>query len=443
MKIEFGPGRGNCAGASRRDFLKVGALAGMGLALPDLVRLREAAAAEGRKPANVIFFFLDGGPSHLETFDMKPDAPAEIRGDFKPIDTSVSGIRICEHLPKTAKVMNLFTILRSVSHNDSNHSAGNHFMTTGMPTPIPVGCGSSVSYHPAMGAFAAHEREVARGLPPYVVLGGSMRSGGPNFLGPGYGPLVVDGYPESDAFRVKDVSLPGGIDQVRLDARRGLLSQIDRLQRVTETPNDPARALDTYAQKAYDLVTSSEAKSAFAIQKEDDKTRELYGRKSHIGQQCLLARRLVESGVPWVTIHWGGWDHHFNIFNDMKKMLPELDTAFSGLLTDLHQRGLLENTLVLLLGEMGRTPKINSGPGRDHWGPGMSIAVAGAGCPGGTVVGQTEPDGSVPADRRLTPQDLACTIYQKMGIDYHKEFRNEVGRPTAMVSGGEVIKELG
>jgi len=444
MKIECGPWSRTCAGVTRRNFLKVGTLAGMGLTLPELVRLREAAAAgpAARKPANVIFLFLDGGPSHLETFDMKPDAPAEIRGEFKPIETNVSGIRICEHLPKTAKVMDLFAILRSVSHNDSNHSAGNHFMTTGQPTPIPVGCGSSVSYHPSMGSFAAHERQVAKGLPPYVNLGSAMRSGGPNFLGPAYAPLVVDGYPQSDAFRVKDVSLPSGIDQARLDARRGLLSQLDRLQRVKEAVNDPAGAIDTYSAKAYDLVTSAEAKAAFDMKKEDEKTREMYGRKSYIGQSFLLARRLVEAGVPWVTMHWGGWDHHFNIFNDMKKMLPELDTAYAALLTDLKQRGLMDNTVVVLLGEMGRTPKINAGPGRDHWGPGMSIAIAGAGIPGGTIIGQTEADGSVPAERPLTPQDLACTLFHKMGVDYRKEFVNELGRPLQMVSGGEVIKEL-
>jgi hypothetical protein len=442
MKIEWGPTNGNCAGKSRRDFLKIGALAGMGLALPDMIRMREAAAAQGKTPANVIFLFLDGGPSHLETFDMKPDAPAEIRGDFKPMETNVSGIRICELLPKTAKVMNLFTILRSVSHNDSNHSAGNHFMTTGQPTPIPVGCGSSVSYHPAMGAFASHERQVPRGMPSYVVLGGGMRSAGPNFLGPAHGPLVVGGYPEGDDFKVKDVTLPGGIDQARLDARRGLLSQIDRLQREAESTNDPARALDSNGAKAYDLITSPAAKAAFDIAKEDAKTREMYGRRSHFGQQCLLARRLVEAGVPWVSIGWGGWDHHFNIFSDMKKMLPTLDEAYSALLTDLKQRGSLDNTVVVLLGEMGRTPKINSGPGRDHWGPGMSIAIAGGGIPGGTVVGATEPDGSVPSERALTPQDLAVTLFHKMGIDYRKEFHNELGRPLPMINGGEVIKEL-
>ncbi len=442
MRIEWSTERRNCAGVSRRDFLKVGTLAGLGLTLPELVRMREAAAAAGKRPANVIFLFLDGGPSHLETFDMKPDAPAEIRGEFKPIPTNVDGIRICELLPKTAQVMDHFCILRSVSHNDSNHSAGNHFMTTGSPTPIPVGCGSSVSYHPAMGAFAAHERQAPQGLPPYVVLGGAMRSGGANFLGPAYGPLVVGGYPESDNFRVKDVSLPSGVDQARLDARRGLLSQLDRLQRDAEGASDPARAIDTYAAKAYDLITSPAAKAAFDIAKEDTKTREMYGRRSHFGQQCLLARRLVEAGVPWVSIHWGGWDHHFNLFNDMKRMLPTLDEAYSALLRDLKQRGLLENTLVLLLGEMGRTPKINSGPGRDHWGPGMSIAVAGAGVPAGTVVGATEADGGYPADRPLTPQDLACTIFHKMGVDYRKEFRSEVGRPVQMVSGGEPIREL-
>jgi hypothetical protein len=443
MKIEWGPVRGNCAGVSRRNFLKVGTLAGIGLTLPELIRMREAAAASGKRPANVIFLFLDGGPSHLETFDLKPEAPAEIRGEFKPIETSVKGIQICEHLPKTAKVMEHFCILRSVSHNDSNHSAGNHFMTTGQPTPIPVGCGSSVSYHPAMGAFAAHERQPPKGLPPYVVLGGAMRSGGPNFLGPAYGPLVVGGYPESDAFNVKDVTLPSGVDQARLDARRSLLSQIDRLQRDADSPSDPARAIDSYSAKAYDLITSPAAKAAFDIGKEDAKTRESYGRKSHFGQQCLLARRLVEAGVPWVSVQWGGWDHHFNIFHDMKAMLPTLDEAYSALLTDLKQRGLLENTLVVLLGEMGRTPKINSGPGRDHWGPGMSIAIAGAGVPGGTVIGRTEPDGSTPTERPLTPQDLACTIFDKMGIDYRKEFRNELGRPVQIVNGGEVIRELG
>lgn len=442
MKIEWPSGRGNCAGVSRRDFVKVGTLAGMGLTLPELVRLREAAAAEGKKPVNVIFLFLDGGPSHLETFDMKPEAPAEIRGEFKPIETNVSGIRICELMPKTAQVMNLFTILRSVSHNDSNHSAGNHFMTTGQPTPIPVGCGSSVSYHPAMGAFAARERAVQRGLPPYVVLGGAMRSGGPNFLGPAYGPLVVDGHPGSDSFRVNDVSLPGGVDQARLDARRSLLSQLDKLQRVADSPGDAARAIDTYGAKAYDLVTSPAARAAFNMKAEDDKTREAYGRKSYFGQRCLLARRLVEAGVPWVSVQWGGWDHHFNIFNDMKKMLPELDVAYAALLTDLKDRGLLDNTLVLLLGEMGRTPKINAGPGRDHWGPGMSIAIAGAGVPAGTILGATEADGSYPSERPLKPQDLACTLFHKMGIDYRKEFVNEVGRPTQMVSGGEVIREL-
>jgi len=441
MIIEWGRVDRNCEGVSRRSFLKVGTLAALGLSLPDLIRLREASAAEGKKPANMIFLWLDGGPSHLETFDLKPEAPAETRGEFKPIETSVKGIRICELLPKTAQVMDLFCILRSVTHNDSNHGAGNHLMTTGMSTPVPVGCGNSVSYHPAMGAFAAHERRAPEGLPGYITLGRPMRSGGPNFLGAAYAPLVVPGDPNSDSFQVKDVSLPAGVDDARLSARRSLLSQLDHFQRNAEVPSDPVRGLDSYTEKAYSLVTSPGAKAAFDIKKEDPKLRDQYGR-NNVGQQFLLARRLVEAGVPWVSLHWGGWDHHFNIFNDMKRQLPILDSAYSTLLRDLKDRGLLENTMVVLLGEFGRTPKINAGPGRDHWGPGMSVAIAGAGVPGGTVVGSTTPDGGYADERPLTPQDLACTLFHKMGIDYRKEFLNELGRPVAMVRGGEVIREL-
>lgn len=442
MQIDWGNIKSNCEGVSRRSFLKVGTLAAMGLSLPELIRGQEAAAAAGKKPARMIFLWLDGGPSHLETFDLKPEAPAEVRGEFKPIETNVSGIRICEHLPKTAKVMDLFTIVRSVTHNDTNHGAGNHLLTTGRSTPVPVGCGNSVSYHPSMGSFTAHERQAPHGLPPYILLGRPMRSGGPNFLGPAYGPLVVSGDPNADAFQVKDVTLPKGVDDARLDARRNLLGQLDRMQRITESVNDPVRGLDSYAEKAYSLVTSPQAKAAFDIKKEDPKLREAYGR-SNFGQQCLLARRLIESGVPWVSVHWGGWDHHFNLFNDMKRQLPILDPAFSTLLTDLKDRGLLEDTLVVLLGEFGRTPKINKGPGRDHWGPGMSIAIAGAGVPGGTVVGATGADGASPVERPLCVQDFACTVFQKLGVDYRKEFHNEVGRPTQMVASGEPIRELG
>lgn len=441
MQIEWGGRSGNCTGASRRDFLKIGTLSALGLSLPELMAQREAAAAAGRKPASMIFIWLDGGPSHLETFDLKPDAPEEVRGDFKPIETNVSGIRICEHLPKTAKVMNLFTILRSVTHNDSNHGAGNHLMTTGRSTPVPIGCGNSASYHPSMGAFTAHERTAPHGLPPYLILGNAMRSGGPNFLGAQHGPLVVNGDPNSASFQVKDVTLPGGIDAARLDARRGLLGQIDTLQRLTDQPNDPITGHDSYARRAFELMTSAGAKAAFNIAEEPAALRERYGRH-RFGQQCLLARRLVEAGVPWISIHWGGWDHHFDLFNDMKRMLPQLDPGFSTLLSDLQERGLLDTTLVTLLGEFGRTPKINKGPGRDHWGPGMAVAIAGAGVPGGQVVGATSPDGHSPVERALSPQDLSCTIFQKLGVDYRKEFHNELGRPTQMVSGGEPIREL-
>ena len=441
MKIEFAPTRNNCEGVSRRDFLKVGMLSGLGLTLPSLLAHREAAAAAGRKPANMIFIWLDGGPTHMETFDPKPEAPSENRGEFKAIETNVSGIRVSEHMTKTAKVMDLFTIVRSIHHNDSNHGAGNHLMTTGMPTPVPVGCGTSVSYHPSMASFTALSRQAPHGLPPYITLGRKMRSGGPNFLGAPYSPLVVGDSPNKENFRVKDVSLPEGIDDVRLDARRNLLSQLDTLQRVKEAPGDPVASNDSYSEKAYALVTSPQAKKAFDINEESAKTRDAYSR-STFGQQALLARRLVEAGVPWVSIHWGGWDHHGGIFSALKTKLPPLDQGFSYLLTDLKQRGMLDDTLVVMLGEFGRTPKVNSRGGRDHWGPAMSVAFAGAGVPGGQVLGSTTADGAYADEYQLSPQDYACTILRKLGIDYRQEFKNEVGRPTAVVRDGEPIKEL-
>lgn len=441
MQIDWGGGSRTCAGISRRSFLKVGALPVLGLSLGELAAQRQAAAAEGGRPASMIFIWLDGGPSHLETFDLKPEAPEETRGEFKPIATNVPGIQICEHLPKLARVQDLYSIIRSVTHTDSNHGAGNHLMTTGRSTPVPVGCGNSVSYHPSLGSFAAHERTAPHGLPPYLTLGRAMRSGGPNFLGARYAPLVVGSDPNSPDFQVEDVSLPAGIDTARLDARRGLLRQVDRLQRLADQPNDPITGHDSYARRALELMTSREAKAAFEINGEAAAVRDRYGR-TRFGQQCLLARRLVEAGVPWISIHWGGWDHHFNLFNDMKRMLPELDPALAALLFDLKDRGLLDTTLVTMLGEFGRTPRVNKGPGRDHWGPGMSIAIAGGGTPGGVVVGATGPDGHSPVERPLSPQDFACTILSKIGVDYRKEFHNELGRPVQMVTGGEPISEL-
>lgn len=442
MFINFDNRPRNCAGWSRRDFLKVGGLTALGLTLPDLLQLR-AEAAGAAKPMNCIFIWLDGGPSHYETFDPKPEAPSEIRGEFKPIPTSVSGIQVCETLPLTAKVMQHCAVVRSMYHEDSNHGAGNHYMFTGQRTPVPVGCGASVSFHPSFGSFVAHERVSPQGLPAYVQLstGSPIRSGGPNFLGTTCAPFIIASSPNDKAFSVRDVALPEGIDSARLDGRRALLQQLDQLQRNKESGEDPVRSLEGYQDRAYSLVTSPAAKAAFDIGSEPEKVRDKYGRTT-FGQSCLMARRLVEAGVPFTSVQFAGWDHHTIIFKSLKEKMPQFDQGFSALVADLHERGLLENTLVIATGEFGRTPKINKDGGRDHWANAISVVLAGGGVPGGQVIGATEPDGSVPAERPLKPEDLAVTLYTKLGIDPRKEFHTLLGRPVPIVNGGEPIKEL-
>jgi hypothetical protein len=334
-------------------------------------------------------------------------------------------------------------VIRSIHHHDSNHGGGIHYMFTGAPTPVPVGCGASVSFHPSYGSFIAHERPAPHGLPSYVQLatGSPVRSGGPNFLGTTCAPFIISSNPNSKDFSVRDVSLPEGIDTARLDGRRSLLKQLDQLQRNADSTEDPVRSLEGYQEKAYSLVTSPAAKAAFDISQEPDKVRDAYGRTT-FGQGCLLARRMVEAGVPFSTVYFGGWDHHTVIFKSLKEKMPQLDQGFSALITDLHQRGLLESTLVIVTGEFGRTPKINKDGGRDHWAPAMSVAMAGGGVPGGQVIGATEKDGSVPAERHLKPEDFAVSLYTKLGIDPRKEFHTLLGRPVQMVTGGEPIREL-
>jgi uncharacterized protein DUF1501 len=443
MFVHLGGRNGNCQGLNRRDFLKVGGLTMLGLTLGDLLQLRAEAATGSVRPMNCIFLWLDGGPTHYETFDPKPDAPSEIRGEFKPIPTAVPGIQVCETLPLTAKLMPHCAIIRSLSHHDSNHGGGIHYMFTGAPTPVPVGCGASVSFHPSYGAFVAHERSSPSGLPAYIQLstGDPIRSGGPNFLGPTCAPFVISANPNNKAFTVRDVTLPPGIDSARLDGRRALMQQLEQAQRDMEGTDDAMRGMRSYQEKAYSLVTSPAAKAAFDLSREPDKLRDSYGRTT-FGQSCLLARRLVEAGVPFTTIQFGGWDHHTVLFKSLKDKMPQFDQGFAGLIADLHTRGLLESTLVIAAGEFGRTPKINKDGGRDHWASAMSIVVAGGGVPGGQVIGATDKEGNAPSDRPLKPEDLAVTLYTKLGINPRKEFHTSLGRPVPMVNGGEPIREL-
>lgn len=435
----------------RRTYLQLG-LAGLaGGSFTDLLALRQASAANhsgtDKPKSNCILIWMDGGPTHLETFDLKPEAPIEIRGEFRPIDTNVPGMQICEHMPKLAKIADKYSIIRSVCHNQANHGAGNHYMMTGAPPRIPVGCGAFVSFHPSLGSVAAYERQAPHGLPGYFSMPSMSRSGGPNFLGAKYAPFVVANDPNQESFRVRDVELPRDLTQDRFQSRRDLRKLVDRLPRYQEAQvSDPVAAYDENVQQGLDLVLTPAAQKAFDIHSEPAALREAYGRNS-FGQRALMARRLVEAGVPFVTLYDGGWDHHSDLFGALRTRLPSWDQTVATLIHDLDQRGLLETTMVIALGEFGRTPKIStlpgqSKPGRDHWASAMSILFAGGGSRGGQVIGATDRYGHAAIQRILSPENYVSTVYHKLGIDPSKIYYTPAGRPTHLVSDHTTISEL-
>ncbi|MCB1211133.1 MAG: DUF1501 domain-containing protein, partial [Verrucomicrobiales bacterium] len=387
--------------------------------------------------------WLDGGPSHYETFDPKPDAPKEIRGEFKSIATSVPGIHFCETMPNLAKTAHKMSVVRSICHKDPNHGGGNHYLMTGSRTPVPVGCGAFVSFHPSFGAMTSYTRGVRGGLPAYMSLPNVTRSGGPSFLGAQHAPFVIGGDPSSKSFRVRDVTVPQEISEGRSISRQQLRTSLDRLARIKDqVAEDPAVGFDEFYKQGLELVTSPKAQAAFDLSKEPAAVREKYG-MNDFGQRLLLARRLVEVGVSFVVGYYGGWDHHRGIFKMMKETAgPRLDQGLAALINDLDDRGLLDSTLVVCLGEFGRTPKVNKDAGRDHWPGAMSVVFAGAGVPRGQVVGATDPKGYYAAENIYSPEDFAVSLYTKMGIDPHQVLHTSSGRPVQLVNGGKPIKEL-
>jgi len=440
------PTQKNCSGVGRRDCLRLGLGTLLGGGLVTALRARGVAAEVVNRPdakaKACILIWQDGGPSHYETFDPKPNAPSELRGEFKPIATTLPGVQFAETLPRLAKITDKLAVVRSIRHDQGNHGAGNHYMMTGAPPRIPVGCGAFVSFHPSMGSVAAAERGAPAGLPPYFSLPSMSRSGGPNFLGAKYAPFVVGGDPNSPGFKVRDVALPDGLSGERFAGRSGVRSEVDHFKRTLDkAAGDPAAALDEHYQQAYDLMASKEAQAAFDIGREPARTRERYGRNA-FGQRLLMARRLAEAGVPFVTVYDGGWDHHTKLFEDYKKRMPNWDNSVATLVEDLHQRGMLDTTLVIALGEFGRTPQINKDAGRDHWANAMSVLFAGGGTPGGQVVGATDAKGFAAVERVLSPENFVSTVYAKLGIDPGKILYNTQGRPAHLVSDPTPIREL-
>jgi hypothetical protein len=339
--------------------------------------------------------------------------------------------------------MDKSTIIRSICHKDPNHGGGNHYMMTGAPTPVPVACGAFVTFHPSYGSMISYERGIRGGLPAYMSLPRMSRSGGPNFLGGQHAPFVIGGNPNGESFRVRDVVLPKSISESRAKNRRELREQLDRLKRIQDPlAADPTITFDQFYEQGVDLVTSPQAQSAFDIHQESDTIRDQYGRND-LGQRLLMARRLTEVGVSFVTVYYGGWDNHTNLFSRFKgSFMSKLDQGLASLIKDLHDRGSAENTMVICLGEFGRTPKINKDAGRDHWPHAMSVLMSGAGIPGGQIVGATDARGFYASDNVYSPEDFAASLYTKMGIDPTQTLYQSTGRPIRLVNGGSPIKEL-
>jgi len=441
LDIEYGQHR-DCDGVSRRDFLRVGGLSALGLTLPDLLRARaDGAPARPGAPSDkrdiaIILLWMGGGPSHIDTFDPKPEAAQEIRGTFKAIPTNVSGIQLSEHLPKLAKQMDKFSIIRSVTSPDGNHETATHYLLTGYPFNPAIEC-------PGYGSVVAREKGFQNAMPPYTMFGSmpNMHGGG-GYMGAVYNPFIINGDPNSAGFSVQDVAPPPGVDTIRMDRRHLLRDTLDQWQRNKETSTKSAQTMDEFYQRAYSLVTSPSAKKAFNLKEEPDKLRDEYGRHS-FGQSCLLARRLVEAGVRCVSINYNGWDTHTDNFNALQKsLLPPLDNGYAALLADLKQRGMLDTTLVVWMGEFGRTPRINSSAGRDHWPGAISVCMGGGGVKTGTVVGSSNANGEYPKDRPLRVEDVAATIYKAAGINGDKEYMSPQERPIKINYDGTPIPEL-
>ncbi len=451
LRIDAGRAGQYCDGFSRRSFLKVG-MAGMGaLSLPQLLQAKESTQNAGgeKKDTGVILLWLDGGPGHMDMYDMKPEAPAEYRGIWRPIRTNVSGFDITEMYPLQAKVADRFSIVRSLHHDTGDHFTGGHWMLTGRGE---VSGANNAGKYPFIGSIATKVLGARKpGMPANVAIPRAMSIGlrpgyfGGNYLGVQHDPFETVSDANSPRFQVQNINLPNGLDIQRLENRRELLSQFDTLRKEADQTG-MMDAMNRFEQNAFEMVTGSAARNAFDIQSEDPRLRDRYGRTSW-GQSTLLARRLVEAGATFVTCHFGGWDHHWNLKEGYDRYLPQIDQLVAALFEDLHQRGLLERVLVVLCGEFSRTPKMNDGsgngtPGRDHWGNSMFCLMGGGGVQGGRLIGSTDRLGQAPQENPKRPGDIHHTIFRVLGVDPHISFTNHAGRPIPAIDHGRAIEEL-
>lgn len=427
-----------CDGIRRRDFLRVGILGAAGLSLNEYLRSAEAQAggvANARASA-AIFINLAGGPSHLDTFDMKPDAPAEYRGEFRPIATNIPGMALCEHLPRLARCADKFALVRGVSHSLTEHQMGTKYLNTGN-RPLP-----SLEF-PGYGAVVSKELTSPRDLPPFVAIPRTPQVAG--VLGVEYAPFSTQTTPRAgQPFTVRGITIGNGLTLEIMERRHRLRTDLEAAFRAYEADSGLLRGLDRFSQRAYDILSSPRCRQAFDISQEPASITRHF--PDHpLAQSCLLAARLVEAGVRFVSVDHGGWDTHDNNFPQLRdKLLPELDGALAGLLTTLAQKGLLERTALFVTGEFGRTPRISAQrAGRDHYPRAMFVLLGGGGIRGGQVVGASDARGEAPADGRgISPDDVAASFYHNLGIDPHGEYRTPTGRPVAIVRNGTIVRDL-
>jgi uncharacterized protein (DUF1501 family) len=431
---------GDCTGTTRRTFLRVGGLATLGLTLPAYLKARAGSAAPAKaKAKRCILLWMQGGPSHIDSFDPKPDAPAEVRGEFGVIPTALSGVQFSEHVPRLAKIADKLAVIRGHDPKNGSHGTADHLMMSGhkFNAALPFPC---------YGSVVARERGFVDGMLPFVQLGRYIdrrfNGGIAGFLGDEFNPFEVPDDPNAKMFRVRDLAVTGDAARKRLDRRYAMLGDLEAYQKRVEDAAVPVKARDTFYEKAHGIITSPAAKKAFDIAAEPDTVRDRYGR-TPLGQSCLLARRLIEAGVQFVTVTDGGWDTHTNNFKSLKdRLLPRADQGMSALVEDLAGRGLLDETLVVWFGDFGRTPKVNPTAGRDHWSTAGAALMAGGGLKVGQVVGRTNPLGEYVTDSPVSPQDLAATIYTVLGVSLHTWFKTQDGRPVELCPEGKPVRQL-
>jgi hypothetical protein len=437
---------------SRREVLQAGAAGVLGLTLPRLLRAAESPAEPAPRADHCVLLFLNGGPSHLDMWDMKPNAPAEVRGEFKPIDTTVPGVQLCELLPRLAGRVHQCTLIRSAHHSVNNaHAAAVYCALTGHDRG-EIGGGARPDDHPAIGSVLGMRRPPATPIPPYVSMPYITKEGAGGPPQPGYfggllgrvrDPLFVLRDPNAPTFAMPELGLPPDVNAARLDGRKRLLDEIaDGVH-----GDAAAREMTGFQARALDLLNSPEAQKAFQLEREPDRVRERYGRNIY-GQSTLLARRLIEAGtrvacVSWVPDANATWDTHGNNFAKLKaELLPQFDAAISSLLTDLSDRGMLERTLVVAMGEFGRSPKVNGGAGRDHWNFCYGLLMAGGGLKGGYVHGASDRIGARPSQQPVTPADIIATVYEALGVPPDLELQDRLARPFVLAPWGSAIREV-